>query len=906
MKRLVLGILAHVDAGKTTLSEAMLYHTGAVRTLGRVDHGNAFLDTAALEKARGITIFSKEALLQMGQTAITLLDTPGHVDFSAEMERCLRALDYAVLVISGTDGVQSHTQTLWKLLEYYQIPTFVFVNKMDLPTASRAAILADLAKRLSGACVDFSACAHGETGEHTHQNNPTGQSAPSPSRTGCATEDAFEHAPAHATAHATTCAQWEEALSLCEEGLMEEMLATGTLSQGAICDAIARRQVFPCFFGAALKLEGVEALMAGLDAYTQPVRETQSFGARVFKITQDAQGARLVWLKVTGGVLRAKELLESRADAPVQWKEKVDQIRLYSGDKFTQTDALYAGMAAAVTGLSTCQIGEGLGCAENAAPPLLEPVLNYTVRVPDGTDAHTVLKALQVITGEDPQLRVSYHQTLGEIHVQLMGEVQLEVLQSVLLERFGLTVSFGQGRILYKETIAQAVEGIGHYEPLRHYAEVHLVLEPLPQGSGLVFASTCHTDVLQKNWQNLILTHLAEKQHVGVLAGAPITDMKITLLAGRAHLKHTEGGDFRQATYRALRHGLRSTESVLLEPWYRFTIELPAEQVGRAMADVQKMSGEFSPPTLGEETAVLCGSAPVAQMRTYAATLTSYTRGRGRMALALKGYAPCTQSEAVIQAIAYDPDTDLENPCDSVFCSHGAGYTVKWTEVAAHAHIEATFGKEPEDFGADEVRMNHARTAQHYAGTLAQDKELLAIFERTYGKINHDARRAFAPPKKESASYKSHSAPALTGPEYLLVDGYNVLHAWEDLTALAATNLDGARTRLADMLCNYQGYRGGKVILVFDAYKVKGNLGSVEKYHNIQIVYTKEAETADTYIEKATHDMAKNHRVRVVTSDATMQFIILGNGALRVSARSFRQELDVIEKEIRAYLETSV
>ncbi|MFI3169967.1 MAG: translation factor GTPase family protein [Faecalibacterium sp.] len=875
MKRLVLGILAHVDAGKTTLSEAMLYQTGTLRKLGRVDHGNTFLDTDTIEKARGITIFSKEALLQIGDASITLLDTPGHVDFSAEMERTLSALDYAVLVISGTDGVQSHTETLWKLLAHYHIPTFLFINKMDLPIASKAALFADIQKRLSPNCVDFTA-------------------AP------CVQEAIAEQSGGITAVQPEQLAQWEEELSLCDEALMEQALSGQPLVQESVCAAVANRQVFPCFFGAALKLEGVQELLAGLAAYTAQPSAGQAFAARVFKITEDATGARLVWVKVMGGTLAAKTGLESRPEAKEAWREKVDQIRLYSGDKYTQTEVLYPGMAAAVTGLSTCQIGEGLGAAKSAPTPLLEPVLNYTVKVPEGTDTHTVLRALQTIAGEDPQLRVQFQSALGEIHLQLMGEVQLEVMQSVLQERFGLVVTFGQGRILYKESITQAVEGIGHYEPLRHYAETHLVLEPLPQGSGIQLESTCHVDALNRNWQNLILTHLAEKTHLGVLTGSPLTDVKITLIAGRAHLKHTEGGDFRQATYRAVRHALRCTESTLLEPWYHFQLEVPAEQIGRAMADVQKMAGEFSPPELGEEIAVLIGSAPVSTMRTYAAELTSYTRGRGRISLTLQGYAPCHDAAQVIEAIAYDPDMDTENPAGSVFCSHGAGYFVPWEEVKAHAHIDTEWGKVvAEEF----VPKAAPRRAAQYSGTLAQDKELLAIFEKTYGKINRDAHRAFTPPKKAAPAPKVTSAPIPAGPEYLLVDGYNVLHAWDDLAKLAEENLETARQRLMDMLCNYQGFRKVKVILVFDAYKVKGNLGSVLQYHGIQVVYTKEAETADSYIERATHDMAKQHRVRVVSSDGAMQYIILGNGALRVSARTFRQELDATEKEIRAYLE---
>ncbi len=858
IKRLVLGILAHVDAGKTTLSEAMLYKTGALRSLGRVDHGNAFLDTAPLEKQRGITIFSKEALLQTGGASFTLLDTPGHVDFSAEMERTLCALDCAVLVISGTDGIQSHTETLWKLLEHYRIPTFLFINKMDLQGAEKEMRLAEIKNRFSGSCVDFT------------------------------TIEAEQEK-----------LKWEEELSLCEENLMEFALAEKPLPIDAIAQAVSNRQVFPCYFGAALHAQGVQELLSGLEQYTVAPKDGESFGAKVFKVTQDAQGARLTWIKITSGILRAKTMLESRADAPKQWKEKIDQIRIYSGEKYAQAETAYTGMAVAVTGLSACNIGEGLGIEQHTKAPLLEPVLNYKIYSPPKTDLHAVHKALEQLCAEDPQLHLHYDTKLEELQIQLMGQVQAQILQSVLLERFGLEVSFGEGSILYKETILEPIEGIGHYEPLRHYAEVHLVLEPLEQGAGLDFVAKCSLDVLGKNWQNLVLSHLAEKEHIGVLIGAPITDMRITLIAGRAHLKHTEGGDFRQATYRAVRHGLRCTKSQLLEPWLDFKIEVPAEQIGRTMADIQRYNGTFEPSIVGEDTAVLTGTAPVATMQSYATELTSYTKGKGRINQRIKGYLPCHNSEEVIAKMAYDADVDLENPCGSVFCSHGAGYVVSWQDVKAHAHIDTGYGKAVEEESVYIPR--NSRSA--YTGTLAQDKELLAIFEKTYGPIKKDVHKVFAPSaKKTQNSNNSKSEPMPTGPEYLLIDGYNVLHAWDDLQKMANDNLANARQHLADMLCNYQGYRGGKVILVFDAYQVKGSIGVVENYHNIQIVYTKEAETADTYIEKATHTMAKKHKVRVVTSDATIQYIILGSGGLRVSARAFRQEVDQVEKEIRDYL----
>ncbi|MCI2047960.1 MAG: TetM/TetW/TetO/TetS family tetracycline resistance ribosomal protection protein [Faecalibacterium sp.] len=855
MKQLVIGILAHVDAGKTTLSEALLYQGGAVRKLGRVDHGDAFLDTATLEKARGITIFSKCARLHTAGAELTLLDTPGHVDFSAEMERTLGVLDYAVLVVSGTDGVQSHTETLWKLLAQYQVPVFLFVNKMDLPGKARAALLDELGSRFSDACVDFSADAPEETRR--------------------------------------------EALSLCDEALLDEVLAGKAPQDATIADAVARRRVFPVYFGAALKTEGVDALLEGLGRYTAQPKADTAFGARIYKITEEG-GTRLTWLKVTGGQLAAKTMLESRPDAAGVWREKADQLRLYSGEKFTLTDVAVPGMAVAVTGLTQTHAGEGLGAEANTRAPVLAPVLHYAVQLPEGTDGHAVLLALRTLEQEDPQLHVVYSEALNETHVQLMGEVQLEVLQSLLQERFGLTVSFGPGNILYKETITTAAEGIGHYEPLRHYAEVHLVLEPGARGSGLVFSSACPTDALDKNWQHLILTHLAEKQHAGVLMGAPLTDVKITLIAGRASEKHTEGGDFRQATYRAVRQGLRQAESILLEPWYAFSLELPAEQLGRAMADVQRMAGRFDAPETHGDSAILSGEAPVATMRAYPQQVAGYTRGRGRITLTLSGYAPCHNAEEILRAAAYDPDTDLENPTCSVFCSHGAGFSVKWSEVPARAHIETGWGKP----AAEDTAVPPApRRVAAYCGTLAEDKELLAIFEHTYGPLKKDVHHAFRPAKAPAPAPAEPAAAPPAGPEYLLVDGYNVLNAWDDLAHLAQENLEAARSRLADILCNYQGYCKCEVILVFDAYRVKGGLGEMLRYHNIRIVYTKEAETADSYIERATHEIGKQHRVRVVTSDGAVQFIILGNGALRVSARAFRQEVDSVEKAIRQYLE---
>ena len=851
-KQIVLGILAHVDSGKTTLSEAMLYRAGAIRKLGRVDHGDAFLDTDSLEKARGITIFSKQALLTAGNTAITLLDTPGHVDFSTETERTLQVLDYAVLVVSGTDGVQSHTETLWRLLRRYHVPTFVFVNKMDLPGMTREQLLTQLNHRLGEGFVDFGA-------EPAARN---------------------------------------EALALCDEQLMEKMLDAGTLTDADIIPAVARRHVFPCWFGAALRLDGVDALLEGLDRYTRPAPALHAFGARVFKVSQDEQGTRLTWLRVTGGELKVKALLSGEADGE-PWAEKANQLRLYSGAKYTLTEAIGPGQVCAVTGLTHAKPGAGLGAERDSDVPVLEPVLSYQVLLPEGADVHAALGKLHRLEEEEPQLHVVWNETLGEIHVQLMGEVQLEVLRSLLAERFGLEVSFGPGGILYKETITEPMEGVGHYEPLRHYAEVHLLLEPLPRGSGMQFATDCREEVLDKNWQRLVLTHLEEKTHLGVLTGSPITDMRITLCAGKAHVKHTEGGDFRQATYRAVRNGLRKAESVLLEPWYDFLLELPTGNVGRAMTDLQQMGAKFQPPETEGDRSVLQGSAPVAKLRVYAAEVTGYTHGMGRLVCSPKGYAPCQNPEEVIAAVGYDCDGDLENTADSIFCAHGAGYAVKWDEVEQHMHLPSCLTAQPEEVDVPETPVRSAGAAYH--GSLAEDKELMAIFERTYGKIERSPRQALYTPKEEPAQYHGKPDPAYDGEEYLLVDGYNIIFAWDELKTIARDNLDGARGQLMHILSNYCGYRQCRLILVFDAYKVKGQHGETEQYHNITVVYTKEAETADSYIEKATLDLSKKHKVRVATSDGMEQLIILGNGALRVSAEEFRQEVLQTETAIRAY-----
>ena len=851
-KQIVLGILAHVDSGKTTLSEAMLYRAGVTRRLGRVDHKDAFLDTDALEKARGITIFSKQALLTAGDTDITLLDTPGHVDFSTETERTLQVLDYAVLVVSGTDGVQSHTETLWRLLRRYHVPTFVFVNKMDLPGMERQELLAQLNRRLGEGFVDFGA----------------------------------------------EQADRDEALALCDENLMDRMLDAGQLQDADLIPAIARRHVFPCWFGAALKLEGVDALLDGLDRYTRPAPALEAFGAKVFKVSQDEQGARLTWLRVTGGELKVKAQLTGEADGE-PWAEKANQLRLYSGAKYTLTEAIGPGQVCAVTGLTKARPGEGLGAERDSDLPVLEPVLSYQVLLPEGADVHAALGKLHRLEEEEPQLHVVWNETLGEIHVQLMGEIQLEVLRSLLAERFGLEVEFGPGGILYKETITEPMEGVGHYEPLRHYAEVHLKLEPLPRGSGMQFAADCREEVLDKNWQRLVLTHLEEKQHLGVLTGSPLTDVKITLIAGRAHLKHTEGGDFRQATYRAVRQGLMLAKSQLLEPWYAFRLEVPAENIGRAMSDIQRMEGTFDPPESGEETAVLIGFAPVSTMRSYPMEVVSYTRGRGHLSLTLDGYRPCHNAQEVIAAIGYEPEHDLDNPADSVFCAHGAGFVVPWDQVRSHMHVDSGWGKStrPEQEAAVPQRR-----AMAYRATLEEDAELLKIFERTYGPIKRDPLAAFRPvQKRERPDFAAEQWEI--APEYLLVDGYNIIFAWDELNALSKESLDAARHKLMDILCNYQGFQKCVLILVFDAYRVPGSPGSIEQYHNIHVVYTKEAETADMFIERVTHEIGRNRRVRVATSDGMEQIIILGHGALRVSARMFHEEVQNVEKQIRALVQ---
>ena len=865
MKRLVIGILAHVDSGKTTLSEAMLYRAGALRRLGRVDHRDAFLDTDALERSRGITIFSKQALLSLPEAELTLLDTPGHVDFSSEAERALQVMDYAILVISGTDGVQSHTETLWRLLERYQVPVFVFINKLDLAGADRAARMDELRRRFGSGCVDLSAAGSSDD------------------------------------------------LALCSEELFETITSGGTPDDAQLADAVARRELFPCFFGAALRLEGVDELLDALQRLTRPLPGRREFGARIFKVTRSDSGERLTWLKVTGGELKVKAELSSRPDARRAWRGKADQLRLYSGAKFSLVSTAEPGTVCAVTGLTDSYAGEGLGFEPDAAAPALEPVLRYRVLLPAGCDETAALRQLRELEQEDPMLHVVWDEHLGEVHLQLMGEVQLEILQSLIERRFGLRVEFDEGGILYKETISARVEGVGHYEPLRHYAEVHLLLEPGEPGSGIQLGSACREDSLAANWQRLILTHLAEKAHRGALTGAPLTDVKITLVAGRAHPKHTEGGDFRQATYRAVRQGLRTAAAqgacVLLEPWYEFSLRLPQESVGRALADMPRLHAEFEPPASEGDMALISGKAPVAALRGYAREVAAYTRGRGQLSCLPGGYAPCHNTDEVIAASGYDIDADTANTADSIFCSHGAGVLVRWDEVPEHMHIPSVLARDerlsrgPAEDGGMPSR---AARAADYRSALAADKELMAIFERTYGPIRRDPVQAMRTVKRrpaaESQARRAPSRPQPEGPEHLLVDGYNVIFAWDELKALAADNLDAARQRLMDILCNYAGYRQCVPILVFDAYKVKGGEREVEQYHNLYVVYTKEAETADMYIEKATHEIARRYRTRVVTSDTTEQLIILGNGALRISSQAFETEVRAVEAEIREFL----
>jgi len=836
-QKLILGTLAHVDAGKTTLSEALLYCSGARRTMGRVDHRDAFLDTHALERSRGITIFSKQALLSTDSLDITLVDTPGHADFSAETERTMPVLDCAVLVISGTDGVQAHTVTLWRLLEQYGVPVILFINKMDLPGADRGKLMESLKSTLSDRCTDFSAG-----------------------------EDVGENA------------------AMCDEALLETYLETGVVTDANIRGLVESRRIFPCCFGSALKLDGIGELLDTLDRYAPRPSYAADFGAKVYKISRDPQGNRLTWLKVTGGALAVRSVLAYQNQAGENVEEKCVQLRLYSGEKFTPLDAAPAGTLCAVTGLSATYAGQGLGKEPSSPPPVLEPVMTYRIGLPKGCDPMTALPKLRQLEEEDPMLRILWDERLKQIHVQIMGRVQLEILSSLILERFSMEVTLDSGRIYYKETIGNSVEGVGHYEPLRHYAEVHLLLEPLPRGSGLVFDTQCSTDVLEAPFQHLVLGHLSEKTHLGVLTGSPITDMRISLLIGKAHLKHTEGGDFRQATYRAVRQGLMQSNSILLEPWYDFVLTLPAEQIGRAITDIRAMGGEFDAPESGGSVSTLKGIVPASELGDYADQVAAYTQGRGLLQISLKGYAPCHNTEAVIAQTGYDPTADLDNPPGSIFCAHGAGFHVPWDQVPEYMHLESALKKEKPQIITRNLR--------------ADDKELEAIMEREFGPIK---RPSYSEPKNRPAEEKLTIRPLRQ--QYIIVDGYNIIFAWDDLAAVAANDLDAARRGLLDALSSYTGFKKCRMVVVFDGYKVKGNPGTKEQFHNLQVVYTAEGETADAYIESLVAQIGSNYNLKVATSDSLVQLSSLRSGVLRMSARELRQEVEEACTDMRKFFQ---
>lgn len=867
--KLTIGILAHVDAGKTTLAESILYLTGSIRKLGRVDHQDAFLDTYELERERGITIFSKQAEFRLGEREVTLLDTPGHVDFSAEMERTLQVLDYAILVISGADGVQGHVQTLWRLLKQYEIPVFLFINKMDQPDTNEKALMEELTKRLDEKCINFSG--------------------------GLETEEAKEN------------------LAVCDEAVLEHYLESGEIQKEEIINLIAKRKVFPCYFGSALKIQGVEEFLRGIETFTRECAYPEEFGARVFKIARDAQGNRLTYLKITGGSLKVKMLLSNAKEAgegkEELWEEKAEQIRIYSGNSFEAVKEAKAGSVCAVTGLSHTYCGQGLGIEAHTFLPVLEPVLTYKIELPEDCNVHSMLIKLKELEEEEPQLHIVWDERLQEIHAQVMGEVQIEILKRMIWERYQTEVEFGSGKIVYKETIEDCVEGVGHFEPLRHYAEVHLKLEPAERGTGLHFFADCSEDLLDRNWQRLVLTHLEERMHKGVLTGSEITDMKITLVSGRAHLKHTEGGDFRQATYRALRQGLKKAKSVLLEPVYEFRLELPADKVGRAMADIQKMYGEFQLSDSEGEYSVVIGFAPVSLMRDYQKEVMAYTSGHGRLFCTLKGYMPCHNADEVIEEMNYDSESDLENPTGSVFCAHGAGFIVPWYEVEDYMHLELQTPMQKQVEEEIPMPKRSPQEAEAYLKEGVQnEEELRAIFERTYGAVKRERqgwervskRNPNRNPSVRSSETENTRKEKKREPikEYLLVDGYNIIFAWEDLNELSKINIESARNKLMDRLSNYQGYKKMTLILVFDAYKVKGNPGSVMKYHNIYVVYTKEAETADQYIEKTVHEIGRKYQVTVATSDALEQVIILGQGGNRLSAANLLEEVEAVEAEI--------
>lgn len=868
MKQLTVGILAHVDAGKTTLSEGLLLESGMIRKAGRVDNGDAFLDTNEIEKERGITIFSKQAVLDFSALRIHLLDTPGHVDFSAEMERTLQVLDYAILVISGADGVQGHTRTLWRLLKEYQISTFLFINKMDQPDLSGPALLRELQENLSDGCVDFSDC------EST---------------------DFYEN------------------IAVNEEDALEYFLEHGSLEEERIKELIESRIIFPCYFGSALKMDGVKEFLEGLLAYVNVPEYDEDFAARVYKITRDEQGNRLTHMKITGGTLSVRALVAGEDRDGKAWEEKINQIRIYSGDRFETVTEAEAGSHVAVTGLTATFPGEGLGSETETALPILEPVLSYRMILPEDCAAAVILPKLKELEEEEPELHIVWDEELQEMKAQIMGDVQIEVLKRQINERFGIDVDFGEGSIVYKETIESPVEGVGHFEPLRHYAEVHLLLEPAEPGSGVEFATQCSEEILAKNWQRLVMTHLMEKEHRGVLVGAPVTDMRITLISGRAHLKHTEGGDFRQATYRAVRQGLRKAKSVLLEPYYEFRMEVPEVCVGRAMTDVEKMHGRFEAPYKQEEMMILAGSAPVSQMQGYQRELTSYTGGEGRLFCTVKGYERCLNEEEIVEKISYDPEADLENPTGSVFCAHGAGFVVNWDEVENYMHLPPAWVPENDEEETDEFlsdSIGNGRSVKKDAEEVwLGTEEIDEILAKTY---HANKKSTFIPHKgiarRRMAGRTKQSIPAVTktakkktepGEEYLLVDGYNIIFAWKDLNELAKTNIDGARGKLLDTLCNYQGMKKCNLIVVFDAYRVKGHGTEIFDYHNIHVVYTKEAETADQYIEKFAHENAKKYKVTVATSDGLEQIIIRGAGCLLMSAGDLEKEVEEMERRLR-------
>lgn len=825
MKKIVLGILAHVDAGKTTLTESMLYLSKTIRHLGRVDHGDAFLDYNSQERDRGITIFSKQAIFNWNDCQITLIDTPGHVDFSTEMERTLQVLDYAILVISGIDGIQNHSETIWKLLKHYHVPTFIFINKMDSIYANKDKLLNDLKDQFDVNCFDF---------ENLDEN-------------------------------------FYETIALNNEKLLDYYLEHQTLTKEMIIDEIYQQNLFPCFFGSALKIEGIDTFLNEFTNYVKEKQYPKQFQARVFKITHDKQGNKLTHLKITGGSLKVKEQVGN---------EKVDQIRIYSGDKYQLVNEVYAGDICAIKGFKNFEISQGLGNESTVNTPILSPYMDYRIILPENCNQHEALEKLLLLSKEDPQLHINYNNQSKEIHVELMGEIQVEILKNIICERFNLDVEFDHGNIIYKETILEPVEGVGHFEPLRHYAEVHLLLEPGKPGSGLEFAVDCKENVLATSYQRLVLSHLKEKEHIGVLTGSLITDMKITLISGRAHLKHTEGGDFREATYRALRQGLKATKSILLEPYFKFSLEIPVEYLSRAIYDIETMNGTFKLSKEQDEMAYLTGKAPVSKMQNYQSEVISYTKGKGRITLQIDGYYPCTNQEEIISKINYDSESDLENPTGSVFCSHGAGFNVKWDEVENYMHIPYQFKPKNENKEKKIEKTTYSN----------EDEELENIFIRTYGPIKQ--HQTTTPAKKiiSNITYKYM-------PECLLVDGYNIIHSWPELKELAKDNLDAARTRLIDIMCNYQGYKKCILILVFDAYKVKNNLGSSYKYHNIYIVYTKEAQTADMYIERTTHELASKYNITVATSDALEQLIVLGQGGKRISSRELRLEVERLDKE---------